>query len=141
MARGRCAGCGHEDVSSVKVRRHIAGCEKFAILYRDSPEKALDPEVEMDRWKSVRDAVKGEARAEKTDKWREFQERRAEQAHERWAEPTKSSDIRGVALTPQEVEALEGACMWGVPVSQIGHEKESLTPTQQVSLAGFMGEV
>lgn len=48
MTKGRCAGCGYED-SSIRVADHTMDCPEFAKLYREAPDKALDPEVEYTR--------------------------------------------------------------------------------------------
>lgn len=49
MAAGRCGGCGRTGDSRV-VDKHIAGCAKWAELYRRSPDKALAAEEEHRRW-------------------------------------------------------------------------------------------
>lgn len=48
MALGRCAGCGFQ--GSVRAAQaHVSRCPAYAVLFRDAPERALDPVAEFRR--------------------------------------------------------------------------------------------
>lgn len=64
MSIGRCAGCGHCD-SSTKVKFHVLDCPAYAQLFREHPERCLDPVAERLRYKAEDDT--SEARAERRD--------------------------------------------------------------------------
>jgi hypothetical protein len=48
---GRCAGCG-EDGELRRVQAHVLKCERWAALFLTSPELALPPDKEYERWVS-----------------------------------------------------------------------------------------
>lgn len=56
MARGRCAGCGYEDLNCKKVNVHTASCPDFLKLFRSDPDAALDPEAEYARVRAAAEA-------------------------------------------------------------------------------------
>lgn len=62
MPRGRCAGCGRHG-SPTQVCVHILGCAEYLRLYRESPERCLDPEAEYERHNAAQNTP--EARAER----------------------------------------------------------------------------
>lgn len=147
MARGRCSGCGHEDASSAKVRRHTAGCAQYARLYRERPELCFDPESEMARHAAEQESDeaqerKAEAKVEAVDRWREFQERRAEASRQRWASSTRVADGRGVPLSESEMADLQGAACWGEGVVNIKDRLDSgaLSPRERVAFEAFAGK-
>lgn len=59
MAIGRCSGCGRTEQSK-RVQLHVLTCPDYLALYRESPERCLDPEKEQARH---RDEDTVEARA------------------------------------------------------------------------------
>jgi hypothetical protein len=64
MSAGRCAGCGQTD-SCKKVELHVLGCPEYLRLYREDPERCLDPAAEYRRYKAQDDT--SEARAARRD--------------------------------------------------------------------------
>lgn len=46
--QGRCAGCGNEGAYKAMLT-HVGRCPEFAELFRNDPERALDPAVEYRR--------------------------------------------------------------------------------------------
>lgn len=50
MTAGRCAGCGMVRTSHRSVAEHIRNCGPYLVLWRESPDRALDPEAEFRRW-------------------------------------------------------------------------------------------
>ena len=61
--RGRCAGCGTEG-EVLEVVDHTISCRKFAVLYREHPERALYPGREYQRWRAEDKAGEQTARVE-----------------------------------------------------------------------------
>lgn len=49
MCTGRCPGCG-ETGPHKAILTHTATCEKYAALFREHPERALDPQAEHKRY-------------------------------------------------------------------------------------------
>jgi hypothetical protein len=82
---GRCAGCGKTGSAS-RMRRHIADCPDWAALYARSPDAALDPEAEYQRWSAC--DKEDERGARREQQIAQVLRRRAE-GHERW----RSRDI------------------------------------------------
>jgi hypothetical protein len=64
MAAGRCAGCG-ETASSRQVKIHILNCARFLELFREHPDRCLDPDAEFHRFRIEDDSP--EARAGRRD--------------------------------------------------------------------------
>lgn len=56
MSAGRCAGCGFQNVSCQKVKRHVVDCPDYIELFRTDPGRALDPEEEYQRYKAEDDS-------------------------------------------------------------------------------------
>lgn len=52
MPAGRCAGCGRVD-SRRKIALHIAECSQYIELYQRDPSRALTPEAEYERHRTV----------------------------------------------------------------------------------------
>jgi hypothetical protein len=124
------------------MRRHVASCPEYAVLYRTSPEKALDPEEEMEKFRLFKQSEEGQdakadMRAERLDQWTAFQETKAEQALGRWNTPGAGSKMVATTLRPDEVLALDGARMYGERIAP--DEPDELTPTQRIIRRGFVG--
>lgn len=64
MPTGRCAGCGYNG-SCKKVKAHILTCPDYLKLFRELPERCLEPAAEHARYKTEEDT--SEARAERRD--------------------------------------------------------------------------
>ena len=64
MPSGRCAGCGSTG-SVRKVSTHILTCHEYLALFRQSPQRCLDPQAEHERYKTEDDT--SEARAARRD--------------------------------------------------------------------------
>lgn len=64
MPSGRCAGCGLTDAPT-KVKQHVLSCPGYLRLYREHPDRCLDPVAEFTRYKDEDD--NREARAERRD--------------------------------------------------------------------------
>lgn len=87
MPAGRCAGCGLVD-SCRKVSAHVLGCAEFAELFRNNPERCLDPAAEYERVKA-QDTSDTRALARErrmTDRFAALEARTAHQAA-RWRRP------------------------------------------------------
>ena len=80
---GRCSGCG-EVGSPCRVRAHIMDCDKWQVLYRTDPAKALDPVADYALWKA---GGKKAARAAELDLVIAETERRRTAMHDRFARP------------------------------------------------------
>jgi hypothetical protein len=94
MHPGRCAGCGVVNTSCKKIRAHVCECPDYLRLYRESPEKALEPEAEYLRWKA--DDTVADVRAQQKDlrlqaRFKALDEKRALQV-ERFAAPPDPLD-------------------------------------------------
>jgi hypothetical protein len=87
MAQGRCAGCGYSG-SCVQVGTHILTCPDYLELFRNSPDKCLDPEAEYQRHK---DEDNSETRAERRDQRLAQRHAEADRLHAleeaRWRKP------------------------------------------------------
>lgn len=81
---GRCAGCGLTDRDADKTREHVRYCPAYKALHDQSPERALDPEAEYERWIQLERGIAREGR--KVAAVHEVERRRAEQTG-RWATP------------------------------------------------------
>ncbi len=64
MAAGRCAGCGLT-ASERRVKLHVLDCPDFLELFRQHPQRCLDPQDEYLRYKTEDDT--SEARAGRRD--------------------------------------------------------------------------
>lgn len=88
MPTGRCAGCGFTN-SSKKVQVHVLDCSDYLALFRQSPQRCLDPDAEHARYKAEED--NSTARAKRRD--RRLQDRFAELERQasiqatRWQQP------------------------------------------------------
>lgn len=51
MPQGRCAGCGFTD-SDRKAKHHVAVCGDYFELFKNDPDKALDPVDELRRYRT-----------------------------------------------------------------------------------------
>lgn len=144
MARGRCVGCGLENVSATKVKRHIASCPAYAEIYRRDPKAALEPEEAMEAHRAYKTSDEGSEakeakRADRLNQWSEFQETKASQAQNRWSQPGAGARMHGTPLTPEEVLDLTGARMYGERIAETDLEESS--PTRRVTIQGFVGEI
>lgn len=94
MSPGRCAGCGKTHQSCKVIRTHTMSCPDYLKLFKESPEKALDPEAEHRRWNEEENS--DEARAEAKDvrlqkRFAELDAKRDEQTT-RWSTPPSILD-------------------------------------------------
>lgn len=144
MARGRCSGCGYEDASAPKVARHVAGCSEYAALYRTDPESCLTPIAEAERYAREQASAeeqdrRAEAKSQAVDRWREFQELRAERDRLRWSSSTRAADGKGRPLTHVEMRELDGAEAGGQDVAAALAELDSgdISPRRRVVLGAY----
>lgn len=136
-------GCGYENVSSAKVLRHMSTCEQYAEVYRTRPEAALGPEEAMEAHRAFRQSdegqeAKSERKADRLDKWVEFQNTKSDQAARRWAGEVSQRALVGVPLTRDEVLDLSGARMYGEAITE---DLEGLSPTERVIREGSLGSL
>jgi hypothetical protein len=61
MSRGRCSGCGFENVSCKVVKTHVRTCPDYVALFKENPDAALDPEEEYRKHREAHDSEEGEA--------------------------------------------------------------------------------
>lgn len=97
MSRGRCSGCGAEDASCKKIRAHTMSCSEFIALYKEHPDRALDPEAEFRRYKASADDVQAtsDAREVRQAAYARINADKLEAADKRWKEvgPRQSQSI------------------------------------------------
>lgn len=106
MAAGRCAGCGYTS-STRKTELHVLSCPDYLALYREHPDKALDPAAELVRHQTEEDTreVRAERRGRRLTKRYAELERAYAQQTARFASPPDILDDdteggAGVANTP-----------------------------------------
>lgn len=133
MSRGRCAGCGYEDASCKKVRSHVQSCPEFVTLFKEHPERAIDPEDEYVRWKDHTESfeyqmAKDEAKTALYAKYREDAERKLEISKDRFRGGTK---FRSAAA--QETVTM--------PPSDVPFPAVDPTPTGDVIHQAFIGTI
>ena len=126
MSRGRCSGCGQEDVSSKKIRAHTMDCPQYVALYKKNPAWALDPEAEYLRHKaSAEDAqVTSDARDVRQARYAQINADKLKAADERWKEvgprsmqsippAVALSEVDGGRVTDSGTTASQVARMYG----------------------------
>lgn len=121
MARGRCAGCGHEDASARQTAKHVNSCPAYLELYRTDPARALSPEAEAERWARFRETdehamAKHEARERFLVDVKAKNDRRIDAQQERWA----SRSFRNLNATSTPVPTPEGGVLATPPDDPAG---------------------
>lgn len=93
MNPGRCEGCGKENKSCKKIKIHILGCEEFKRLWRDNPERALEPDVSYQRHRGVLEDTKDKRREVRIAGMRTRDRARLDGQAKRWGTATAASAL------------------------------------------------